>query len=143
MIYQTTNLVSVAGCDAYLQELNVELNDLNMRLSGLQSNMTTDTTVATFLPLQLAGAETKLASRQAQLAATTDESEQLALEMEINNLESKIIRLQMRQEGLTGVKQVDRQLDVAMIQYQIAATNEFITALETRKTELQTSGGAA
>lgn len=142
MLYQTTNLVSIAECDAYLHEMNIELTQLNMRLNGVQSNMVNDTTHASVIPMKLAGAQTKLAARQTQLAAATDASERNELEIEINNLENQIIRLQIKQERLTGEGPVGKQLDIAKLEKKTVVINEFIAALESRKAELQSTGGA-
>ncbi len=140
MVYSTNLLTSVAQCDTYLSEISTDLGDLGIRRGDLQTSVDTNATLASTLPIQLQQVETALLAKQAELAATTDESDARSLEIAINSLENKKLRLLNRQANLAGLTLIDKQLALAGLDAKVAVLIEFKTAVETRKTEIQNSG---
>jgi chromosome segregation ATPase len=143
MVYNTSLLVSLSQCDAYLNEINTELNELNYRKSVQQVSIDTNATIATTIPGQLQISTDRLTDLQAQLASATDTSEQSSLQVQINSMENRIIRLQNRQAELASAGLIDRQLAVARLEADMAVWTAFKTAIEARKTELQSPASAA
>ncbi|MBL0316471.1 MAG: hypothetical protein IPP69_12090 [Flavobacteriales bacterium] len=143
MTYQLSNLVSVVQCDTYLQEVTDDINDLNIDIVEVQTNITTNSSLATIIPSQVTTLQEILAQQEAALAAETDTSMRRKLTLQINGLENKLIRLQKRQENLAGTNILDKQFKIALYEADLAALTEFKTALETRKTEIESSASAA
>lgn len=143
MVYNTNNLASVAECDIYLQELNTEQSQLGIQQGEVQMSITNNTTMAASIPTQLQVVEGVLATRQAEHAVATDPQERRVLEIQINSLENKRLRLLNRQAGLAGTGLLDKQFTLAKIESEIDSVIEFKTAIETRKAEILSSAAAA
>jgi predicted nucleic acid-binding Zn-ribbon protein len=143
MSYNLNNLVSVAQCDAYLDEVGQELAKINEKLTDVQEQMANKDSLSGSIPGKLARIDTQLTEKSADLAAETDLRKKRSLENEINTLESKRNSLLNRQDILAGTGYIDLQFREAKNQGRIEVLTEFITALQARKAELQSPASAA
>jgi hypothetical protein len=143
MAYNLNNLVSVAQCDAYLDEVGQDLTKVNESLDTVQEQMANKDTLSGLIPTKLARIDTQITEKLAEAASETDLRKKRSLENEINTLENKRNSLLNRQDILAGTGYIDLQFREAKALSRIAVFTEFITAVQTRKAELESSAAAA
>jgi len=143
MAYNLTTLVSVAQCDAYLDEVGQDLTKVNESLSSVQELKANKDSLSSAIPEKLARIDTQITEKLALAAAETDVRTKRSLENEVNALRSKRNSLLNRQDILAGTGYIDLQFREAKVLSRIAVLTEFITAVQARRAELQSSATAA
>jgi predicted nucleic acid-binding Zn-ribbon protein len=142
MGYTISVLTTVADCDMVMLEATSEKNTLTIRRIAQDSRITSRATEASLIPSQLATVVTQIAFKQSQLAAATTEMEQRELQIELNTLNSRKLRFENRLDAFEGIEQLDKQLEVAKIEAEIAVLDAYLTAIESRKADIIASSGA-
>jgi hypothetical protein len=137
MNYNVSVLNTLAECDLIISESTADKNDLLIRKTGIETQVATSNNLSSVIPGQIVQVETQIAMRESALAAATDPDDKLNLEIELNSLRGKKLRLTKRLGSSDKLAILDKQFTLAKIGNEIASFDEYIIAIEARKTEIQ------
>ena len=107
-----------------------------MRLHDTRTKVTVSLTLASMIPSQLESLEAALAVKQAELTTITKLRHRREIEIQINTLENKLLRLLNKQDRMQSNDILKGQYRIVLIEAKIAAIAECMAALELKKTEL-------
>ncbi|MBL0316639.1 MAG: hypothetical protein IPP69_12955 [Flavobacteriales bacterium] len=136
MNYNFTEFVTVAECDRYLQKLQQNHDDLGIRLNDAQTKVTVSIMMSSMIPSQLETIESALSVKRAQRETVTKARQQREIEIQINTLQNKLLRLLNKQDRMQSKDILKGQYRIVLLESNIATISECKAALELRKAEL-------
>jgi chromosome segregation ATPase len=137
MVYNLNVITTAEQCDAVLADVNSEKQQLIIRRDKLNQDVSNSSGSISELPAEIADLDSKIAGLQSELAATTDPVNQMNINIEINALNGQRFRLQKKQLTFGSLPFVDRQFSLGKLNSKISCFEEFVLAIQARKTELQ------
>ena len=138
MSYQVSQLTTVAECDQLIQMANDAKGDLQFAEVSLTRRNNGRMRTATRLAATLATVEAQIAAFTAARDAMPDGPDKDSISSRLRRLNDRMENLEESRSRSGAVALLDTDFDRAMITAQLAEVNNFIAAIEARKTVLET-----
>jgi hypothetical protein len=137
MSYQVSQLTTVAECDQLIQMANDAKGDLQFAEVGLTRRNNGRMRTATRLAATLATVEAQIAAFTAARDAMPEGPDKDSMSSRLRRLNDRMENLEESRSRSGAVALLDTDFDRAMITAQLAEVNNFIAAIEARKTVLE------
>ncbi len=136
MIFTTNSTSSVEGCDALLQMANNDKAKLELRQTILTAQRTSNANSTTSRQQELGQLNADLLQVLDKIQALPEGEEKSDQIQEKMRLEYRIYVLNRRVEGDHSTDLLEKEYDMATVEKELEAANEFIAAINARKLEL-------
>ncbi len=137
MSYQVSQLTTVAECDQLIQMANDAKGDLQFAEVSLTRRNNGRMRTATRLAATLATVEAQIAAFTAARDAMPEGPDKDSMSSRLRRLNDRMENLEESRSRSGAVALLDTDFDRAMITAQLAEVNNFIAAIEARKTVLE------
>jgi len=141
MEYNLSVIQTVETCDFMIARETKVRNKLAARRMQREASATNGANQALNYPALMASMDAEIAALQAELATTTDADELLLLQADIYGVHEDRARLEIRSNSFSDQDQARDQYSVAKLAAMVDAAEEFIAALEARKTAILSGEG--
>jgi len=136
MNYTVSLLTSVPDCQALVNIATEEKDSLQYRKTGLQRQRQTATINASEVETELVSVNAELAVLQTMLDSLPEGANRAKVQRDFKRAEYKKFVLEDRKENYGVMALLQKEYDIACVDEEIAQTDGFITALNTRMSEL-------
>jgi len=143
MSYNLQPITTIAGCDALINQANNEKANEEFRITSLEHQMSNKSAAAEALPAELNAVTTQLTAMTTAADLLPEGNDKMQLLIEVNNLETKKMRIEMRIENNGPEWVVDTKKEIKLAEAAVVVLAELITELQARKAELTAAGVAA
>jgi hypothetical protein len=141
-MFNSSIITKVDDCNTILAEASQIKSNLEIKLLSQQRQMENQLELALELPTKLDEANFSLSIQQQFMTGPLPESRKKRAEYRANDYENEIRALEARIQNNGPASYASRSREVACTIGCIDKINEVITAVEARKTELQSSAAA-
>jgi len=143
MNYQVDALNSADDCSAIINQASLERGTMEIKRNGIQHNLATYSTSGEDFPSAIAYTVAQI--EEAEIHVPSMPAGPLKDEYESNTLKLKLKLkfLQKKAEEYGVFAQLDRQFEISKLEFQMASSDEYITALTERRDFLIANSAAA
>lgn len=136
MNYSITQLSTVTDCDIVLTEVQKQKEDLEYARTSKERSRITYAERSVQTDADLLAINGEVSSLQTVLASLPEGDTKEEMEVKLKKLEYRQFLLKERNEDYGLVALLDRELDVAFVDAQLAEINTFIAQVEAHKATL-------
>lgn len=134
-MYNTNLLNSASECDALLNKMATEQDDLSFRKQLIQRRVAAETRSAADLQADIAATQAELDSVTNTLASMPDGDAKVAMTLKQKRLDTHLYAITHRRNGTTAEAVLDRELEVSKLDKELEAIGIFVAEVETRKSQ--------
>ena len=136
MIYNLESLTTIAGCDAQLSKANEEKASLQLREMNKNAQFMNSERTLTARQLEMAELNSQLTSVVTEIAGLPEGTTKRKAISKKMHIETEIFDLTTLMDSSTEYDTLERQFDLSEVQFKILCVDEFIAAIEAKKTQL-------
>jgi hypothetical protein len=141
-MFNSSFITKVEDCDTILAEAGKIKSNLEIKLLGLQRQLTNQFAQANSLPAALTEAVLAMTAEGQFLNSLPPSKRRDSAELRVNDLENEIRAINAKIKNFGPVAYAKRSREIAYTESCILKINEVIAAIELRKSEIQTAAAA-
>ncbi len=142
--YTVSKLTKVSECEMALEDLGQEKNNLQVRKSVIELDLTNKENRSTSVLTEMQSVDSRIAQLDTEMAGFTVGSDKyLVAEKERYDLLSRKSHLQLMIANSGSYSFIDRERDHTLINFKLSDVDDVIAQITTRKTELESSAPSA
>jgi hypothetical protein len=136
MSYSLQRITTIQDCDLLLDSGNTEKSELEFRILSLQRQKVSYSTNSFEVSTELQLVQNQLAGVNSVLTVLPDGNDKDAATIKKVKYELQLLVLNQRQKSYGNLALIDKELDLARAESQMASIDDYLTQVTARKAEL-------